>query len=65
LKTMPETGGRTLALELPSSLLGNNDYILKLRGVRSGTVQTDHNPSKTRHFVVEEIAAYSFRVVKH
>jgi hypothetical protein len=65
LKTMPETGGRTLALELPSSLLGNNDYILKLRGARSGAVQTDQYANQTRHLVVEEIAAYSFRVVKH
>src|ERR1022692_883686 len=65
LKTMPETGGRTVALELPSSLLGNNDYVLKLRGVRSGAVQTDQYPNQTRHLVVEEIAAYSFRVVKH
>lgn len=65
LKTMPETGGRTMALELPSSLLGNNDYILELRGVRSGAVPIDQHPSETQHLVVEEIADYSFRVVKH
>jgi hypothetical protein len=52
LKTMPERGGSTVVLELPSSLLNNKDYILKLRGARSGGV-------------VEDIAAYGFRVVKH
>ena len=64
LKTMPESGGRTVVLELPSSLLGNKDYILNLRGVRSGAVQTNQYPSEAQHLVVEEIAAYSFRVVK-
>lgn len=52
LETMPERGGSTVVLKLPSSLLNNKDYILKLRGVRSGGV-------------ADEIAAYGFRVVKH
>ena len=65
LKTTPETGGRTVVLELPSGLLSNKDYILKLRGVRSGAVQTNQYPSEAQHLVVEEIAAYSFRVAKY
>ena len=65
LKTVPESGERTLVLELPSSLLGNKDYILQLRGVRSSAVQTNQYASEPQHLVVEEIAAYSFRVVKH
>lgn len=48
---MPNIGRRKVVLEVPSSLLSNNDYIIKLRGVRSGSK-------------AEEIAAYSFRVVK-
>ncbi len=52
LDTMPELGGSTMVLEIPSRLLNNEDYILKLRGARSGGV-------------VDEIAAYGFRVVKH
>ncbi len=64
LTTMPQSGRRTLVLELPSSLLGNKDYVLKLRGVRSGVVQKNQYPSEAQHLVVEEIAAYSFRVVK-
>jgi hypothetical protein len=64
LKTIPQIGGHTLAMELPSSLLSNNDYILKLRGVRSGAVQTNQHRSDTQHPIGEEIAAYSFRVVK-
>jgi hypothetical protein len=65
LKAMPEGGRHTLVLELPSSVLGNKDYVLKLRGIRSGAVQTNQYPSEAQHLVVEEIAAYSFRVVKH
>ena len=65
LKAVPASGGRTLVLELPSSLFGNKDYILQLRGVRSGTVQTNQYPREAQHLVVEQIAAYSFRVVKH
>ena len=49
---MSESGQHTLALELPSSLLGSNDYVVKLDGIR-------------RNAGVQEIAAYSFRVVKH
>jgi hypothetical protein len=64
LKTMPPVGGHTLAMELPSSLLSNNDYILTLRGVRSGAVQTNTHRSDTQQPIGEEIAAYSFRVVK-
>jgi hypothetical protein len=64
LKTMPESGRRTLVLELPSSLLGNKDYILKLRGIRSGAVQTNQYPGEAQHVVSDEIAAYSFRVIK-
>jgi len=65
LKSTPDTGGHTLVLELPSALLGNNDYILKLRGIRSGGAPTNQYPGETQRLVAEEIAAYNFRVVKH
>ena len=35
LKTMPEGEMQGVLLELPSSLLGNKDYILKLRGLQA------------------------------
>ncbi len=51
LKTTPEGGTNIVVLELASSLLGNKDYIVRLRGTRSNAA-------------TEEIAGYSFRVVK-
>lgn len=44
-------GGRALVVDLPSSLLRNEDYILKLRGQQNRTVFAD-------------LGGYSFRVVK-
>jgi len=64
LKTTPQGETHIVALEMPSSLLGNKDYILKLRGVRSAMAQTSQNPSATQNLAVEEIGVYSFRVVK-
>lgn len=51
LKTASDDGTRMVALELPSGLLGNKDYILRLRGIRSNVE-------------IEDVAGYSFRVVK-
>jgi hypothetical protein len=64
LKTMPESEGRTVALELPSGLLGNKDYIVELQGARSGPVQANQPPGETHHLVEEEVGAYSLHVVK-
>ena len=49
LKTTSEGGTHIVMLELPSSLLGSKDYILKLRGKRSNAA-------------IEDVAGYSFRV---
>lgn len=66
LKATPEGGVRMVVLDLPSSLLGNNDYILKLRGLRSGAAPTNqYHPGEVQNLIVEDVAAYSFRVVKH
>lgn len=64
LKTMPDSDGRTVALDLPSGLLSNTDYIVKLWGIRSGPVQANQPPSETQHLVEQEVGAYSLRVVK-
>lgn len=65
LRTMSQDKMRMVVLELPSRLLGNQDYIVELRGVRSGSTQADQLPNKAQHAISEEIATYSFRVIKH
>ena len=65
LRTMSAGKMRMVVLELPSRLLGNQDYIVELHGVRSGAVQANQLPNEPQHPVSEEIATYSFRVVKH
>jgi anti-sigma factor RsiW len=64
LKAILEGKVRIVVLELPSKLLGNKDYIVELSGVRSGVVQGNQHPGEAQHPATEEIAAYSFRVVK-
>ena len=65
LRTISEGKVRVVVLELPSRLLGNQDYIVELRGVRSSAVQAKQPPKEAQRLVSEEIAEYSFRVVKH
>ena len=52
LKVLPAANGKMVPVSLPSRALGRGDYILRLFG---------NNPSGR----VEEIDAYSFRVVVH
>jgi hypothetical protein len=65
LRTISEGKVRVVVLELPSRLLGNQDYIVELRGVRSGALQANQPPKEAQHLVSVEIATYSFRVAKH
>ena len=65
LRTISNGKVRMVVLQLPSRLLGNQDYIVELRGVRSSAVQAKQPPKEAQRLVSEEIAEYSFRVVKH
>lgn len=64
LTAMPQSEAHMVAMEVPSGLLGNKDYVVELRGVRSRPVQTNQPPGEIHHLVEEEVGAYSLRVVK-